>query len=653
MIGTVIDGSYRIDRVLGEGGFGVVYQCTELELDRKVAVKMLKQGMTSERDLRRFATEGRNLASLNHPNVVHIYRLGTGPTGPYMAMEFVTGRTLRTLIQAERPPARRVIEIMRQVASGLGAIHALGMLHRDLSPNNIMVLDDGTARILDFGFAKTMDSTQSLGSHGMIVGTLAYVSPEQIERGGESTQASEVFVFGSVLYEALTGVHPFRAEHPMSLMFNIAKRAPDPIAQYVPDCPEPLSALVLRCLSKVPEERPAGMGEVERALAELIARPDVQHAAAPTAAPQLGPRETPRNPFLNRTMIKHTGDFFGRTQEVKRIYARFNATPPGSISVVGPRKIGKSSLLNYVYARANRQRLLEHPDQMVMVFLDLQRDSGMSMETFVRTLLGVAQLELKDRIDLSGCAHNLDGVRDMVQRLDGKGFRLVLLLDEFETVTTNANFSLEFFSFLRYLANHYNVAYLTSSERDLQHLCHTKEISDSPFFNIFSTLPLTVFKPDEAEALIREPSERVGKPLGAHTDAIIDLAGLFPFFIQMACSHAIEYLDEHPDAREPDFRDVRRRFYEEARFHFRYVWDRFDEHERSTILRVAGGKGLPDALRHVLAELESRHLVEEGQKGPRLFASTFDEFVRTEAGAGAGTAAGKTSLLGRLFGGKR
>jgi serine/threonine protein kinase len=645
MIGTVIDGSYRVDRVLGEGGFGVVYQCTELELDRKVAVKMLRQGMTSERDLQRFTSEGRSLASLNHPNVVHIYRLGNSESGPYIAMEFVLGRTLRAVVEADRPPARRVVEILRQVASGLTAIHAIGMLHRDLSPNNVMVLENGTAKILDLGLARTIGATQTLNSQGGLVGTLAYLSPEQLKQG-EATPASEVFVFGIVLYEALTGVHPFHAEHPMSLLFNIAQHAPQPLDARLPDCLAPLADLVRRCLAKIPEERPATMANVEQALADLVARPDVQKVPAPVGTPQPGPRLTPRNPYLHRVMLKHTEDFFGRTQEIKRIAARFNSTPPGSISVVGPRKIGKSSLLNHVYARENRQQYLEQPGQMVMVFLDLQRESGMSMETFVGTLLGIAALEVRGRLDLSGIPHSLDGIREMVQRLDGAGFRLILLLDEFETVTTNANFNLEFFSFLRYLANHYNVAYLTSSERDLQQLCHTKEISDSPFFNIFSTLQLSVFKPEEAEALIRVPSERVGKPLGAHAATIIDMAGLFPFFLQMACSHAIEYLDEHPDAREPDFAEVRRGFYEEAKLHFRYIWDGFDEHERSTVLRVATGKSLPDSLRHVLTELESRHLAGTAGGRSKLFASTFDEFVKSEA---AGASA-RMPLLQRLFG---
>jgi len=329
---------------------------------------------------------------------------------------------------------------------------------------------------------------------------------------------------------------------------------------------------------------------------------------------------------------------------VKRIFARLNATPPGSISIVGDRKIGKSSLLNHIYSRAARHQHLEHPDRTIMVFLDLQEEKNMSMESFVGTLLGIANLELRGRVDVSGCARSLDGVKDMVQRLEGASIRLTVLLDEFEAVTTNPNFNLEFFSFLRFLANHYNVAYVTSSARDLQVLCHTKEISDSPFFNIFSTMRLSVFQREEAEELIRVPSERVGKPLGPYVEPILDMTGLFPFFIQMACSHAIEYLDEHPDAREPDFREVHRRFYEEARLHYRYIWDGFDTHEKSTVLRVARGRGLPDALKHVLSELGSRHYVEDDRGRPKLFASSFDEFVKVEQ-----SKLKKGSLLSRWF----
>ena len=176
-------------------------------------------------------------------------------------------------------------------------------------------------------------------------------------------------------------------------------------------------------------------------------------------------------------------------------------------------------------------------------------------------------------------------------------------------------------------------------------LCHTKEISDSPFFNIFSTMRLSVLLRSEAEELIRVPSEKAGRPLGPHTEEILSMAGLFPFFIQMACAHSFEFLEENPGARQPDFAAIRRRFYQEARLHYRYIWDNFDTHEQSAVLRVAKGQGIPDALKHVLQELGSRRYVEQEEARPRLFASTFEEFVKTEADP-----PGKPSLIRRLFG---
>jgi serine/threonine-protein kinase len=254
----------------------------------------------------------------------------------------------------------------------------------------------------------------------------------------------------------------------------------------------------------------------------------------------------------------------------------------------------------------------------------------MSIESFVGKLLAIADYELRGRLQVTDCKRDLDGVKDLVQRLDSAGFRLAILLDEFDAVTTNQNFRLEFFSFLRFLANHYNVAYLTSSARDLQALCHHKEIADSPFFNIFSTIRLSTLQREEAEELVRVPSERAGRPLGPHAGKLLELSGLFPFFIQMACCHAFEWMVENPSRSDPDFAEIGRRFYEEAELHYRYIWDGFDAHEKSAVRRVATGKNIPDALRHVVAELATKRYVREGPGKSGLFAGPFEEFVRSQ-----------------------
>jgi predicted Ser/Thr protein kinase len=654
MIGKVIDGAYRVESVLGEGAFGVVYACRELQLDRTVAVKVLGPERAGERETKRFLAEVRNLASLNHPNVVHIYRFGTFEGSHYFAMEYLEGQTLKALVRKGPLSLRRAVDVMRQVATGLGAIHAVGILHHDLSPNNILVTRDGIAKIVDFGLSRDTNVLASVGSQNVLVGTLAYVAPEQVDGKGSSF-AAEVFSFGTLLYESLTGRNPFWAEHHMSVLYNIAHRDPEPLDARLPGCPPALARLVHRCLERRPEQRPQSMAEIERALSDILTGIDSQPASSGIAAADTGTVRTPvsvsssnRNPYLNRVMIKRREDFFGRAQEVRRIYARLNATPPGSISIVGDRKIGKSSLLNYVYQRPNRILHLEAPDSMVMVFLDLQEEKSMSIESFVGKLLAIADYELRGRLDVNDCARSLDGIKDLVQRLDAAGFRLAILLDEFDSVTTNHNFRLEFFSFLRFLANHYNVAYITSSARDLQVLCHDKEIADSPFFNIFSTIRLSTLQREEAAEMIRVPSERAGRPLGPHAAPLLEISGLFPFFVQMACCHAFEWLEEHPGATMLDFAEIGRRFYEEAELHYRYIWDGFDVHEKSAVRRVATGRGIPDALRHVVAELATKRYVRETAGKSTLFAHPFAEFVRTQA-----PPASSGSLWDRLLGRER
>jgi serine/threonine protein kinase len=648
MIGRVIEGEYRIDAELGHGAFGTVYRAEELRLHRPVALKMLNRAAAGEKELRRFLTEGRNLAALNHPHVVQIYRLGESEGVPYLVMEFLEGQTLRDLLRAGPLPLRQGLEVMRQVAEGLSAIHECGIVHRDLSTNNVMLTGSGSAKILDLGLARETHDLTTLSSANRVVGTIYYISPEAVD-GKSITASSDIFSFGVILYEVMTGRVPFRADQFMAVLYNILHRQPEPLETLIPQIPRELSDLVARCLEKDPAARPPDMRTVSATLKTILEGPLPEGGAAPPPEDESGPRQTNRNPYLHRVMIKRWEDFYGRTQEVKRIFARLNATPPGSISIVGERRIGKSSLLNFIYARHTREQHLENPQRMVMVFLDLQQEKGMSLAAFVRLLRGMVAVEVRGRVDLADCSDDLEGIREMVRRLDRAGLHLAILLDEFESVTANPSFQLEFYSFLRYLANHFNVAYITSSSRDLQILCHAKEISDSPFFNIFSTMRLGVFREEDAEQLICVPSEKAGRPLAAYSRRLIEMAGLFPFFLQIACSHALEYLEENPAQAEPDFREIELRFYEEAKLHYRYIWEGLEPLEQSVALRLARARGIPEAQQHILEELERRSYVSGGGEGKaRLFATTFAEFVR-QMGRDLPT----PSFLGRLFGRKQ
>jgi serine/threonine protein kinase len=624
----VFGDNYVVKDVLGEGSFGVVYLCHDQTLDRSVALKKLKPEIADSKELKRFLNEARRMASLTHENIIQVYLLDEAT--PFIVMEYFPGRTLRELRGAEPVSVRRALRIMRQVANGLQGLHELGIIHRDLSTNNIMVGPNDRAKILDLGLARDVEHMSVTWTQGNMVGTMKYMAPEVID-GQSPTTAADVFSFGVILYELLAGKHPFEAEHFMSMFYNIVDRPHAPLADGGTDLPPGVVALVDECLTKDPAERLSDWQVAMDRFDSAVPLPDGPSArTVQVSKPAPRKKIRFRNPYFNRAMVKRAADFFGRKQEVERIFSRLSATPPGSVSVVGDRKTGKSSLLNFIYMPQNRQRHLEDPDHTIMVYVDLQQQQkGLALDSFVDTVLGIANLELRDRMDVSDCSRDLAGIEQLVERLHDGGFRLVLLLDEFEAITANPNFSLEFFAFLRSLVNHYDVAYITSSALDLQQLCHTKEIRDSPFFNIFSPLPLSVFRKEEALELIRVPSAKAGRNLEPYENEILQVAGLFPFFLQVACCHCVEYMGENPEG-EPDFAEVRRRFYEEARLHYRFMWDSFDEHERSTILRVADGRKVPDSLRDVCDELQRRHYLEAAETDTAVFSSCFREFITSE-----------------------
>ncbi len=638
--GRVVNGRYRIDGELGSGGFGVVYRAYDQQLKRQCAIKVPRSDNVEPSLLHRFVEEAENLARLAHPNVVRIFNTGEFEGQKFIELEFLEGDTLDAVIQAGRLDIRQRLAVIRQVSGALEAVHRIGILHRDLSPRNIMVDPHGVAKLFDFGLSRDTSKSRT-GSINSLKGTWGYFPPELID-GQPMTVAGEVFAVGAILYELLTGANPFIAEHETKIVYNLKHREPEPVTSFVQTCPAALSTLVHVCLAKRPIERPQTITEVCRQL-DGILRGELPDSSVPPGLAARSRRSTNlANPYLHRVMIKRQADFIGRETEVQRIISALNSTPPGSISVVGDRKVGKSSLLNHVYTPEVREQRLEQPDRLVMAYMDLQLEKNITMPMFVEMLLELVGRELGDRVDVSNCARELNGIRTMVQRLNSAGIRLVLLLDEFEAITANPNFDTDFYAFLRALAN-FDVAYVTSSARNLQVLCHTQEIKDSPFFNIFRSMTLTAFQRTEAMELVRVPSSRVGRPLEPYTEQILEISGLFPFYIQLACSHTLECQDEHPGA-QPDFVEIRRRFREEADPHFQYLWESLDSPDRDVLVRITTNRPIPDSVHHIEESLISKRYV-VGGRPHRLFSAPFADFVLARAGQ---RPAG--SLLSRLFG---
>jgi serine/threonine-protein kinase len=266
---TFARGRYRVVRVLGDGAMGKVVLAQDGELDRAVAVKVLDEQLAQDASFRaRFSREARVAASLSHPNIVTVFDVGEAEGRPFIVMEYIEGRTLDARLRDEGPlPADEVVRVGRQVAEGLEAAHANGLVHRDLKPSNLIEREDGTVKIADFGIARSVDAT-ALTEEGSIVGTAAYLAPEQAE-GGTVSHETDLFALGVVLYELLTGRQPWQVD---SLAALAARReAPTPDAP--PGTPEGLRLAIERSLEPEPTDRPSA-SEVVRLLGDAPAEED-------------------------------------------------------------------------------------------------------------------------------------------------------------------------------------------------------------------------------------------------------------------------------------------------------------------------------------------------------------------------------------------
>jgi eukaryotic-like serine/threonine-protein kinase len=248
-------GKYEILGEIGSGGMAVVYKARDTLLERFVALKLINQKLDeSETAYQRFLNEARVAAGLTHPNIVSIYELGLDEGRPYIAMEFLQGWDLRELIARHQELGlRQKVSIALQIARALEHAHKHGVIHRDVKPANIRLLPDGTVKLMDFGIAKILsDALPQLTRSGVVVGTVSYMSPEQL-RSRPLGPASDIFSFGVVLYELLTWTNPFEAPNPTAIIYRIIHESPPPIED--PAIPEDLRRVVAKCLEKSPEDR--------------------------------------------------------------------------------------------------------------------------------------------------------------------------------------------------------------------------------------------------------------------------------------------------------------------------------------------------------------------------------------------------------------
>ncbi|MGN6243633.1 MAG: Stk1 family PASTA domain-containing Ser/Thr kinase [Motilibacteraceae bacterium] len=290
LLGRLLDGRYRIQSRIAKGGMASVYLAVDTRLDRTVAVKAMHAGLAADDSFRsRFIREAKSAARLSHPNVVAVYDQGTDGDTVFLTMEHVEGRTLRDLLrQRRRLTPRQAFDVLEPVLAALGAAHRAGLVHRDVKPENVLLADDGRIKVADFGLARAVTASSSAtATQGMLIGTVAYLAPEQVERGVADAR-SDVYAAGVLLFEMLTGSQPFDGESPIQVAYqHVHSDVPAPSSR-VPGLPRELDDLVRRATSRDPDQRP---GDADRLLAELSAvhrsLPDEALDAAPATADTL------------------------------------------------------------------------------------------------------------------------------------------------------------------------------------------------------------------------------------------------------------------------------------------------------------------------------------------------------------------------------
>ena len=273
-------GHFEITSKLGEGGMGVVYECVDQHLNRRVALKVLPADKVANPTRRmRFVQEARAASALNHPNIVTIYEINSADGVDYIAMELVPGRTLLEIMARRRLRLQEMLKYAVQMADALAAAHAAGIVHRDLKPANVMVTDSGLVKVLDFGLAKLTDWSEApeedrtltrdaLTAEGTVVGTAAYMSPEQAD-GRKVDARSDIFAFGVVLYEMLSGKRAFHGDTRLATIAAVLRDEPAPLGEVAPGVPRELERIVMRCLRKDLARRSQSMAEIKIALEEL------------------------------------------------------------------------------------------------------------------------------------------------------------------------------------------------------------------------------------------------------------------------------------------------------------------------------------------------------------------------------------------------
>ena len=319
--------------------------------------------------------------------------------------------------------------------------------------------------------------------------------------------------------------------------------------------------------------------------------------------------------------------FLGRRALVSKIYARIGAGRPQSVSIVGDLKVGKSSLLWYLAHEETKKTMLSKPEEYIYLFIPCRADEQLTLESFTRIVYDISRKYTDPDGERDKSPYLYNYFKNLVESLHKQNKKIILFLDDFNLVTQNTAFPLEFFSFLRSLANNYNLAYITTSYEDLQKLCVSKDIEESPFFNIFTNMSLRGFDPDEIDTLFKPSDSNNGKDIRSEQEYLVHLVGTIPFPLQMACHYLLTIKNDHQPLDNEQRKQIESLLAEKLYAYHQQLWSGMEENHRHILTNLASGLRILGAQGYLVRDLEKKNYIDSSNGKNTIASMLFQNFI--------------------------
>jgi serine/threonine protein kinase len=628
-------GQYQIIEQVGEGGMSVVFRARQASLNRDVALKVLQpQGFGRAVNLDRFVREAQAIGNLHHPNILPVYDSGQEQGYAYIAMRYVPQAVTLANLMSQPLATAQILPLAEQIAAALDFAHQAGIIHRDVKPGNIL-LDGDWALLSDFGLAKMMHIPSGLTHSSGVMGTPAYMSPEQAQ-GQPLDHRTDIYALGIILFEMLTGQIPHDADTPLAILL---KRINEPLPrprQLKPELSEAVEQVLLKSLAANPAHRFQSAGDLYTALKTALGRQSFRQArlkkaplapgqpaspspswqrnrpartTTPPSRPSPGPAANPF--FYGGAVPSHL--FYGRQEIVAAIVQRVGGRTAQSISLVGQQRMGKTSIFNYLKAQAEQLFPPELP--LVIIYIDLSKAYCHTQVGLMRALRRELSRAWREPWPASD-DNDLSAFDFALEDLQAENIRLVLCLDQLEHLTERAGEFEDVLEDWRACGSLGQMAMITASTQPLADLCLAGGLV-SPFYNIFNQRWLGLLPQAEWQRLVSDHLQVTPDDL----TFIEQVAGGHPFFTQMAAS----YLWEAKHQKEKiDYRRLYEALWGDCETHLQHLWRKLKPTEQVALYQA--GPGAPQTNPHLITALEQRGLMREG----RPFSQMFAELIRQE-----------------------